>query len=674
MLAVLRRVAEVRREQRQADSSGRQAQQDLHFTVSPLGRLSELQGVRVGSTFQAVFSVLFSVVVHLSLAVLIVSLPIGWIEYQDPPREYRFAMTEEEPPLVLDPVFELARPDNEWREHENVLESLSRSAALEFNPKTPLERVIVPITREGDFKVLEPIQPIAGTLFTQGVPHKGTIGEQMVHVEGAVDRITYEIARNLEEKNVIVIWLMDASLSLVKERQEVARHLERVFKEIDQLKLVENDELVGAVIAYGQQIKVLQDPTEDTAKVLSAIRSVPDDETGVENVFAAMQFAIDRYATRVTHQRRRMMIINWTDESGDDYRLLDGVIASCQRLSIPVYSVGPSAMFGKEHGLRPYVHPEDGQTYFLPVCRGPDSVHQEQLELPFWFDGSQYRNLHSGLGPFALTRLSYESGGAYFIKDDPQEVAEFQVPTMVRYAPEYDSIAHYIRRVQNSPLRRAIMQVVEMSKQRTIKANPTLQLAPTANTFQQELLEAQKTAAFNLDVVDQLLVPFGQGFEKDYTEEKSARWRAWYDYTYGRLLAMRVRNYEYNVVCSVFKGKGREFVDQKSNRWKFVPDANISSSTSQKQAAEATRLLRRCIDGNPGTPWAVLAQRELKDPLGFKVEEAYEAPPPPPPKPKAGPAPKVVVPKIVPQPPPAKQAIPQPNMLPRPKEVKLPKL
>jgi hypothetical protein len=145
-----------------------------------------------------------------------------------------------------------------------------------------------------------------------------------------------------------------------------------------------------------------------------------------------------------------------------------------------------------------------------------------------------------------------------------------------------------------------------------------------------------------------------------------------YDYTYGRLLAMRVRNYEYNGVCSAFKGKGREFVDQKSNRWKFVPSETITSSTTQKQAAEATRLLQRCIDTNPGTPWALLAQRELKDPLGFKIEEAYVAPPPPPPKPKANPAPKVVVPKIPPKP--AKQPIPQPNMLPRPKEVKLPKL
>ncbi len=670
MLAILRRVAEARREQRAADHHAA----DLEYREAALERALAISGLSMGKSFRTVFSVLFSSVVHLAVLVVAVALPMSLLTVPEQPNEELLSFEPEEIPTLeeLDPVLSVAPADKEWRDHENVLASIARSEGWEL-PKVPLDRVVVPAASPKPIEVLPPPSSVPGAFLTQSMPRKGGYGEQEAHVEGAVDRITQEIAHNLEEKPVIVVWLMDASLSLVKERKEVAKHLERIFTEIGGSGVVKNDELVSAVIAYGQQTKVLVDPTTDDAKVVAAIGSVPDDESGIENVFAAMQFAIDRYQTRVTQQRRKMIIVNWTDESGDDYRLLDQVIASCQRLSIPIYSVGPSAMFGKEHGQRPYVHPDDGQTYWLPVCRGPDSVHQEQIELPFWFGGGQYRNLHSGLGPFALTRAAYETGGAYFIKDDPRDVSEFQVPTMIRYAPEYDSVAHYIRRIQTSPLRRAIMQVVEMTKQRTIKETPTLQLAPTGNTFQQDLLEAQKSAAYNLDVLEQLLAPFGQGFEKEYDREKSARWRAWYDYSYGRLLAMRVRNYEYNVVCSVFKGKGREFVDQKSNRWRFVPSEKIASTTSQRQAAEATRLLRRCIDANPGTPWALLAQRELKDPLGFQIEEAYVAPPPPPPKPKAGPAPKVVVPKVIPNPP-AKQPDPQPNKLPRPKEVKLPKL
>jgi hypothetical protein len=118
------------------------------------------------------------------------------------------------------------------------------------------------------------------------------------------------------------------------------------------------------------------------------------------------------------------------------------------------------------------------------------------------------------------------------------------------------------------------------------------------------------------------------------------------------------------------KGKGADFVDNKSNRWHFKPDAELHfGSASQRMAKEARRLLMRCVEQNAGTPWALLAQRELKDPFGFRIDEAYVAPPPPPPKPKAQPAAPA-------PPPPASNArrSEQPRKLNKPAEAALPKL
>ncbi|HVC95698.1 MAG TPA: hypothetical protein VND64_18535, partial [Pirellulales bacterium] len=85
---------------------------------------------------------------------------------------------------------------------------------------------------------------------------------------------------------------------------------------------------------------------------------------------------------------------------------------------------------------------------------------------------------------------------------------------------------------------------------------------------------------------------------------------------------------------------------------------------------EAIRLLSRCVKENSGTPWAVLAARELEQPLGFAVDEAYVAPPPPPPPP-----PKVPPAKPAPPPPPSNERrMEQPKKLPKPVEVPLPKL
>ena len=51
-----------------------------------------------------------------------------------------------------------------------------------------------------------------------------------------------------------------------------------------------------------------------------------------------------------------------------------------------------------------------------------------------------------------------------------------------------------------------------------------------------------------------------------------------------------------------------------------------------KSARLAEELLTRVVNEAPGTPWAVHAARELRDPFGIKVIEHY-IPPPPPPKP-----------------------------------------
>ena len=128
---------------------------------------------------------------------------------------------------------------------------------------------------------------------------------------------------------------------------------------------------------------------------------------------------------------------------------------------------------------------------------------------------------------------------------------------------------------------------------------------------------------------------------------------------------MWVRCTEYNWHCAVMKGKGSAFVDQKSNRWRFYPDARLSfGNTSEQYAAEAQRLLARCVKENQDTPWAALAGRELAHPFGFRVDEDYV---PPPPKPKR-------MPRTPENNPPPGRREEKVRQLPREQNVELPKL
>jgi hypothetical protein len=89
---------------------------------------------------------------------------------------------------------------------------------------------------------------------------------------------------------------------------------------------------------------------------------------------------------------------------------------------------------------------------------------------------------------------------------------------------------------------------------------------------------------------------------------------------------MKVRCYEYNWVCARMKKDAPKFQDPQLNAWRLVPDEEIHYGDKAAAAKEAQALLRRVIIDHPGTPWALLAERELKDPFGFKWVETYVKP------------------------------------------------
>src|SRR5262249_23323593 len=111
--------------------------------------------------------------------------------------------------------------------------------------------------------------------------------------------------------------------------------------------------------------------------------------------------------------------------------------------------------------------------------------------------------------------------------------------------------------------------------------------------------------------------------------ETSRRWQAQYDLIRGRLLAMKIRCYEYNWVCARMKKDAPKFQKPNSNAWRLVPDDKIQYSEKAASAAqEARQLLEKVVKDHPATPWALLAQRELKDKFGFRWVETYNRPSP----------------------------------------------
>ncbi|HEU5118246.1 MAG TPA: vWA domain-containing protein, partial [Isosphaeraceae bacterium] len=230
----------------------------------------------------------------------------------------------------------------------------------------------------------------------------GSGAEHVDNVEGAVDRISIEIMRQLEKGRTLVVWAFDASGSLQAERERLAKYIDGVYAHIDDLdrsELTANEGMLTSVVSFGNDRKVLIDPpTTDRKTVVSAIGKVGLDKTGKETTFRTVAEIARKYARFTKNDEPyRVLCIVVTDEVGDDEENLETAIAASVAARMPVYVLGSPALFGRIDGFMDYTDPQTKQTFrHLPVRQGPEAAVVENLRLPFWYDGPQYELMDSG--------------------------------------------------------------------------------------------------------------------------------------------------------------------------------------------------------------------------------------------------------------------------------------
>ena len=336
---------------------------------------------------------------------------------------FREAVEVEEPEEIIE--YELANPDERELEVREVINAASVGVVRSETPRP--EEAPTPLTE---------IPPIELRATTYDIPEgmevddrivvKGSIGEAVVQFESALDMVTWEIANNLKERKVLLIWMLDASASLNSQRQAVRKRLKRIYGELDALKEVgqlpkQDKPLLTGVISFGQRTTFLtKAPTARFTDIEKAFAAVKTDDSGKEYVFTAVRQVMSNWGAYRIRRGRRIMLVAITDEAGDDHGPpLEAAIKTCRRRGAKAYVIGPSAPFGTRKGYVPYVAPENGKTYQLPVDLGPEAAIADHVSIPFWFNGPQYDRppLSSGFAPYALARLVRETGGIYFMSN-----------------------------------------------------------------------------------------------------------------------------------------------------------------------------------------------------------------------------------------------------------------
>lgn len=498
-----------------------------------------------------------------------------------------------------------------------------------------------------DDMTIEPLDVVStGLNYDENLTIKGASGMGETGASGAVDRLTLEIAASLEQRPTVVCWVFDQSVSLAGQRKEIASRLERVFGELGLTSTAQANELFNVVYAYGKQVTpVIDKPTREVSEVVSAITRIPVDESGIENTFTAIAEAAKK-AKQIRlsgAERRNVMIINFTDEVGNDQQYADAVATFCRAQAMRVFVVGVPAPFGRRDVKMKFVEFDPkyaADEQWAIVEQGPESLYPEFVDVRP--KNSPDEPIDSGFGPFSLSKLCAETGGIYFavhanrgargrVSDSATAAMSSQLryffdsKVMRDYRPDYLPQAQIDKMLAANKAKASLVAAAKAAQLAPMEA-PTMRF-PREDDGKLALLlgEAQKKAAVLEPKIDALYGTLAAGVPdraKIAPEEK--RWQAGFDLALGRVLAVKVRTNAYNIMLAQAKA-GMKFKNPKNDTWILNPSDDVSQVGSQTErlAKQADEVLRRVVAEHPGTPWAQMAAEELRSPLGYSWEETY---------------------------------------------------
>jgi hypothetical protein len=496
---------------------------------------------------------------------------------------------------------------------------------------------MVPIRNDAASDLERSFQASRGTALMTGKPE-----------EVAIRKITAAVQASLEVAPTLIVWVFDRTPSasrLVTDGVAAARTMYD-NAEIRQATLAKEQNLLTAVVTFDAEVEFLIDsPIGDWQQVRTALDKVKLVEGGKEMPFAAVKQALDKYLPLRTQERREILIVLFTDEVGNDADQVDGVVEIVKKNSIPVYVVGSPAPWGQTNPFLAAGEKPKGDNDDTFPTHGPESLQPERVDVQMWSAGflasrEDFTMIDSGFGPYALERLCRTSGGEFFVvRPAVGSVYQYRSTTVGhkfwptgsemrfdpkvvgRYAPNYVSQKEYESLLSAN---KAWQALVDAAKLPSIKIDSfpeqTFEKRNEAQ-FTRQLNTAQQFAARHSPPVDQLYNVLSTG-ESDREKLTSPRLQAEYDLAIGRTLAAKVRLDGYNAMLAALK-RGKNFTNESSRRWHIEQSTAIETGSQlQKMAEKAIMYLQRVQKDHAGTPWAKLAEQELKVHLGWEWRES----------------------------------------------------
>ncbi len=493
-----------------------------------------------------------------------------------------------------------------------------------------------------------------GTQLADG-EFNGEIGAAVEGYPVAMSRLTNELRRLMRDGNrLLVVWLFDESDSMKNDQQEIRDEFHKVYEELkivkqqDQRVRKGKEVILTAVHSYGKGITDLtKEPTANENVIKKAIVNIKIDESGEENMCAAISTVVDKYSTIANRGRRRLVGIVVTDESGDDCEAFVLTLNKMKKARAPCYILSRESVFGYPYAHIRWKDPEFGLTHWLRIRRGPETAYPEALQ----YDGlhGRWDAQSAGFGPYEQVRLAKDSGGIFFVLPSDEENLvttqqkedrKYRFESMREYSPLLASRNDYAEERDKSEFRRTIWDViVKLNPHRDQELNILDRWYPgDEEGFRNEAKKYFGRALRAMGMLNEAIATL-DGIKPLRDEEASSRWRANYDLAAAQVLAYRVRLFQYLLAMDKHAKDFPEMKNPKNNRWDLrrtqrmlPPDeeqvkiTKVDMDELNKQLALAKDRFRYVIHEHSGTPWAYRAQYELNQGFGMEFHETFRDP------------------------------------------------
>lgn len=448
---------------------------------------------------------------------------------------------------------------------------------------------------------------------------------------GAIARICDQLDEFASIQPVSVVWLFDASeASRTIATASAGALADRVGSDAAP-KFDSRVGTFGTEVSWG-----LEAATNDAAPLASAIGGLSFTETDASRPFAAGLAGLEALdAARADGAMTVVVLV--TGSAGDDIDQADDVAIRARRDSTPIFVVGYPAPFGLTKLVAAGGMGAGGGMAGASPVRGPETPEPEFIPFQLPGEAPGPAIMDSGFGPWGLERICRAAGGSFLAIRPPasrfrmatgfgtawpsDQAPRFDPAVMARYAPAYVPLDEYRARVAENKAIAAVVALASEGGAIGTLQSPILEFdARDQAQLKRDLDVAQRPAALLSQTVNQLQARL-QDAEKDREKLTDKRWQATFDLAMGQALATVVRVDGYNGMLAQLK-TGKNFTNPKADLWVLeAADSIDTTSLMANKLAAARKYLQRVVDEHPGTPWAHIAEIELRTPIGYVWKE-----------------------------------------------------